>query len=238
MLMCLEQSFGGGNGLAGLANLSIGRATRDEIAIASILLVCAAVSVSPAFDRMHGLSIDILTALRWQVFGKRHDPAASPAVVVAIDEETYRAAPFKGSPTLTWTSEIGRVLGAILDGGAKVVGFDIVIPTSIELSEMPFGEGTLGDKVRGFDRDFLRALAIGSVSSKVVLGETLRGDQPILPSPGQRIAVRQQQNIRPLNTFTDGDDTVRRMPLSFSVNSATLPAMKRLTRQGMKSHGR
>ena len=204
--------------------MSIGRTTRDAIAIASIVLVCAAVSVSPAFDRIQGLSIDILTALRWQVFGKRHDPAASPAVVVAIDEETYRAAPFKGSPTLTWTSEIGRVLGAILDGGAKVVGFDIVIPTSIELSEMPFGEGTLGDKVRGFDRDFLRALAIGSVSSKVVLGEMLRGDQPIRPSLGQRIAVR-QQNIRPLNTFTDGDDTVRRMPLSFSVNGATLPAM-------------
>ena len=106
--------------------MSIGRTTRDAIAIASIVLVCAAVSVSPAFDRIQGLSIDILTALRWQVFGKRQDPAASPAVVVAIDEETYRAAPFKGSPTLTWTSEIGRVLGAILDGGAKVVGFDIV----------------------------------------------------------------------------------------------------------------
>ena len=26
-------------------------------------------------------------------------------VVVAIDEESYRAAPFKGSPTLTWTNE-------------------------------------------------------------------------------------------------------------------------------------
>ena len=195
------------------------------MAIALIVLVCSAVSVSPAFDRIHGLSIDILTALRWQAFGKPHDPAKSPAVVVAIDEESYRAAPFKGSPTLTWTGEIGRVLGAILEGGAKVAGFDMVIPTSIEQSEIPFGDGMLGEKVRGFDRDFLRALAGASATGKVVLGEVLRGDQPIRPSPGQRIAVRQQQNIRPLNVYTDSDDVVRRVPLSFSVNGSAVPGM-------------
>jgi adenylate cyclase len=205
--------------------LKIGRTTRDAIVIASIVLVCSAISVSPALERIHGLSIDILTALRWQAFGKPHDPAKSPAVVVAIDEESYRAPPFRGSPTLTWTGEIGRVLGAVLEGGAKVAGFDMVIPTSIEQSEIPFGEGVLGERVRGFDRDFLRALAGASSSGKVVLGEVLRGDQPIRPSPGQRIAVRQQQNIRPLNVYTDSDDVVRRVPLSFSVGGGTIPGM-------------
>ena len=127
---------------------------------------------------------------------------------------------------LTWTSEIGRVLGAIVDGGAKVVGFDIVMPTSLEQSEIPFGDGVLGDKVRGFDRDFLRALASASSAGKVVLGEVLRGDQPIRPSQGQRIAVRQQQNIRPLNVYTDSDDAVRRVPLTFPVSGgAPLPGM-------------
>ena len=205
--------------------MKIGRTTRDTIAIAAIALVCAAASISPAVKAIHGLSIDILTALRWEVFGSRRDPAASSAVVVAIDEESYRAPPFKGSPTLTWTGEIGHVLSGILEGGAKVVGFDMVIPTSIELSEIPFGEGTLGEKVRGFDRDFLRALATASASGKVVLGEILRGDQPIRPSPGQRIAVRQQQNIRPLNVYADGDDMVRRVPLMFSINGTQVPGM-------------
>ncbi|WP_454626893.1 CHASE2 domain-containing protein [Bradyrhizobium cenepequi] len=195
------------------------------MAVAAIALACAAISVSPALEPIQGLSLDILTALRWKMFGNAPDPAASPAVVVAIDEESYRAAPFKGSPTLTWTGEIGRVLGAIVDGGAKVVGFDMVIPTSIELSQIPFGDGVLGEKVRGFDRDFLRALASASTSGKVVLGEILRGDQPILPSPGQRIAVRQQQNIRPLNVHADSDDTVRRVPLTFVVGDAKIPGM-------------
>ena len=206
--------------------MNIGRTTRDLAAIAAIALICAAVSVSPPLKAFHGWSIDILTALRWDMFGKRHDPASSPAVVVAIDEESYRTAPFKGSPTLTWTNEIGRVLGAIVEGGAKVVGFDAVIPTSLEQSEIPFGDGVLGEKVRGFDRDFLRALAAGSSDGKVVLGEVLRDDQPIRPSQGQRIAVRQQQNIRPLNVYTDGDDTVRRVPLTFAIGGAAqLPGM-------------
>jgi len=202
--------------------LNIGRTARDVTAILAIALICAGIAVSPALERIHGLSIDLLTALRWEMFGRRHDPTASPAVVVAIDEESYRTAPFKGSPTLTWTGEFGRVLGAVLEGGAKVVGFDIVIPTSIEQSEIPFGEGMLGDKVRGFDRDFLRALSTGAASGKVVLGEVLGGDRP---SQGQRIAVGQQQNIRPLNTFTDSDDTVRRVPLTFTVNGTRLPGM-------------
>ena len=204
---------------------SIGRTAREVMTVAAIALACAALSVSPALKPIHGLSLDILTALRWKMFARAPDPAASPTVVIAIDEESYRAAPFKGSPTLTWTGEIGRVLGAVLDGGAKVGGFDMVIPTSIELSQIPFGDGVLGEKVRGFDRDFLRALASAAASGKVVLGEFLRGDQPILPSPGQRVAVRQQQNIRPLNVHTDSDDTVRRVPLTFVVGDANISGM-------------
>jgi adenylate cyclase len=185
--------------------LTIQRTTRDLIAVAMIALVCGAAACSPVFDIAHGLSIDILTALRWEMLGRRQDPATSSAAVVAIDEESYQTPPFKGSPTLSWTGEVGRVLGAILEGGASVAGFDIVFPTSIEQSEIPFGDGVLGEKVRGFDRDFLRALAAGSSVGKVVLGEVLRGDQPIRPSLGQRIAIR-QQNIRPLNVYIDNDD--------------------------------
>jgi adenylate cyclase len=205
--------------------LKIRRTTRDRLVIAAIALVCAAASVSPAARPVRGLSLDILTALRWEMFGRRQDPATSPAVVVALDEESLRATPFKGSPMITWTGEIGRVLAATLEGGAKVAGFDVVIQTSIEQSAIPFGEGMLGEKVRGFDRDFLRALAGASAGGKVVLGEVLGGNQPVKPSPGQRVAVRQQQNIRPLNVHVDSDDVVRRLPLSFTVDGTRLPSM-------------
>src|SRR6266700_1395857 len=148
---------------------------RDGIAIVLASLVCGFISALPPFGLIHGWSIDALTALRWEVFGTRRDPASTPVAVIAIDEETYETPPFKGSPTLTWTTEIGRVLNAVVDGGAKGVGFDIVFKNSIELSQIPFGEDSVGARLRGFDRDFLRSLAKGSSTGGAVLGETVRG---------------------------------------------------------------
>ena len=200
-------------------------AKRDVFAIIIIALVAGIVFASPAFEVLQGWSIDALTMLRWQFFGDLVDPASAPVVVVAIDAESYRTPPFKHSPTLTWTREIGRVLTAIVDGGATVVGFDIVFPTSIEQSEIRFGGEMLGTRMRGFDRDYLRALAMASSADKIVLGEIQSRDQPIRPSPGQRAAVRQERNIRALNVYTDLDDVVRRLPLTFKINGKPVPSM-------------
>ena len=123
----------------------MGRITkRDAAAIILIALVCGIVSGIPPFSLIHGWSIDVLTALRWEAFGVRRAPGTTPVVVIAIDDETYQTPPFKGSPTVTWTTEVGRVLNAVIDGGAKVVGFDIVFSASIEQSELPFGDDLLG----------------------------------------------------------------------------------------------
>jgi adenylate cyclase len=205
----------------------MGRTLRRNAIVAILIAVTAAmIAVSPAFGLLNGASIDALTALRWLAFGPTRDPASSPVVVVAIDEETYRIPPFAGTPNVTWTPEIGRVLTAVVEGGAKVVGFDIVFSTSIEQSEMPFGDETLGAKVRGFDREFLRALALASRSGKVVLGQMQQHQEyPNLPSLGQRFAVGQGSNIRALNVDTDRDGIVRRLPLTFSVDGATVPSM-------------
>jgi adenylate cyclase len=200
----------------------VNSARRDTIAIVLASLACGLLSAFPPVSFLHGWSIDVLTALRWEIFGAARDPASKPIAVVAIDEETYQTQPFKGSPTLTWTTEVGRVLNAVVDGGAAVVGFDIVFPTSIEQSEIPFGEDQLGARMRGFDRAFLRSLATASGAGKLVLGVTLRGDRP---SPGQRIAVGQQRNIRALNIITDPDDVVRKVPLTFDSDGRKVPSM-------------
>src|SRR5690348_8521491 len=103
----------------------MGGLQRRDVAVAGLIaLLASAILVLPPLDVLRGLSIDALTWLRWEALGPRHDPATSPTVVVAIDEETYRTPPFQGTPNVTWTHEIGRVLTAVIDGGAKVVGFD------------------------------------------------------------------------------------------------------------------
>ncbi len=198
---------------------------RDAVAILVIALACGMLSVLPPLNLAHGWSIDALTALRWKLLGPHRDAAAAPVAVIAIDEETYETPPFKGSPTLIWTTEIGRVLTAVLDGGAKVAGFDVVLANSIEQSELPFGDDAVGAKLRGFDRPFLRSLAAGAASGKVVLGEALRPDGANQPTDGQRIAVRGYSNIRPLNIVSDPDDVVRRVPLTFATKDKPLPSM-------------
>jgi adenylate cyclase len=198
---------------------------RDAITVTTVVLVAGLLTALPALDFLRSLSIDALTALRWHLSGQTADPSTSPTVVVALDEETFRTPPFSSSPDVTWTREVGRVLSAVIGGGAKVVGFDIVYPISIEQSEIAFGDDTLGAKVRGFDRDYLRALALAGRDGKVLLGEVQFGDHPIAPSPGQRIAVGQQRNIRALNAYTDSDAVVRRLPLAFTVDGEPVPSM-------------
>ena len=195
------------------------------LAALAISLVSGLVFASPAANIAHGLSIDILTALRWRIFGQRHTPESAPTVIVVLDEESFNTPPFKGSPIVTWTREIGRVVTAVVDGGAKVVGFDIIFPTLIEQSQIPFDGEMLGARLRGFDRDFLRALAIGARAGKVVLGEVLQRERPIGPSAAQRIAVGRDRNIRPLNTYSDPDYVVRRLPLAFSADEHRTPSM-------------
>ncbi|MBR0724723.1 adenylate/guanylate cyclase domain-containing protein [Bradyrhizobium manausense] len=199
----------------------IGR--RDIVAAILIGLVAGAAVTSPPLQRLQGLSLDILTALRWKLIGDRRDPATSPVVVVAIDGETYDTPPFKGSPTQTWTREIGRVLGGITEGGAKVIGFDVIFPSSIEQSEIPFGDTSFGSRVRGFDRDYLIALRRLSDSGKLVLGEILSNDHPDRPDRAQQLAVK--NNIRALNVHTDPDNVIRRTPLSFLIEGQPVPAM-------------
>lgn len=199
----------------------IGR--RDIVAAILIALLAGAVFTSPPLQTLQGLSLDILTALRGRLVGDHRDPATSPVVVVAIDGETYDTPPFKGSPTQTWTREIGRVLRSITDGGAKVVGFDVIFPSSIEQSEIPFGDAPLGARMKGFDRDYLIALRQLADGGKLVLGEILSNDHADTPYTAQRVAAK--NNIRALNVHTDADDVIRRMPLSFSIDGKPVPAM-------------
>ena len=95
----------------------IGR--RDLVAALVIALVAGALLSAPSFDALRGLSLDALTALRWRLTGTTHDPATSPTVVVALDEETYQTPPFEGTPVVTWTREIARVVGAVIEGGGS-----------------------------------------------------------------------------------------------------------------------
>jgi adenylate cyclase len=198
---------------------------RQILALFLIAALASGIFALPAAQWLDGLSIDALTWLRWVTLGSRQDAAQSPVVIVALDEDTYRSKPFAGTPSVAWTREIGRVITAIVDGGARVIGFDVVFPSTIEQSEIPFGTETLGARLRGFDRDFLRAVASAAAKGKLVLGEVQAQERPLGPSDPQRLAVASQDNIRPLNLYTDPDGVVRRIPLTMTIDGRAVPSM-------------
>lgn len=172
---------------------------RDGLALAAIALAAALVLAAPPMERLRGLSIDLLFWLRAHTIER---PAADwPVAVVAIDEESYRSPPFEDVPVALWTREIARVLTALVQAEAKIVGFDVIYPTSIDRF------------IPGFDRDFLIALRRAAQQDRIVLGKVQHQRQPIAPFAGQRLAVGAERNIRSTNVFNDNDDVIRRVPL-------------------------
>ena len=177
---------------------------RELPALAAAGAFAALILIAGPADWLRGLTLDGLLTLRAELFGEpRSDP--SSIAIVAIDEETYRRAPFRETPKALWTPEIGRVLDAVLDGGAKVVGFDLIFPTSAE-AYLP-----------GHDLPLLHALRRGGMEDRIVLARLQHQSTAISPFPGLAIAVGRGRNIRLTNVFTDSDGVVRRVPVWFRI---------------------
>jgi class 3 adenylate cyclase/CHASE2 domain-containing sensor protein len=184
---------------------------RDAIVAAAIALFAAVLLATPPLAALHAISLDALFWLRAEAFGRRYEPASSPTVVVAIDEETHRRAPFEDVPTALWTRDLAPVLDAVLAAGAKVVGFDVVFASS---AEQIFAR--MADRVgSGWDREFLLSLRNGAREGRVVLGKVQHNEKPIAPHRAQSFVVGHQQNIRSNNLLADGDGRIRRIPLFF-----------------------
>src|SRR5262245_43173847 len=111
---------------------------RDR-AVAGLIALAVSSCVAVALPWLAGWSLDTTFLLRHatfeRFFGPRHDPARSPSVVVAIDEETYRAQAARDilgvRPLAAWTPELAQVLNRLREAGAAVVGFDMVFATSV-----------------------------------------------------------------------------------------------------------
>ncbi|HEX5007264.1 MAG TPA: hypothetical protein VFV70_09140, partial [Hyphomonadaceae bacterium] len=96
-------------------------------------LIAGAVAIGGNFlwrSYADGLSTDLLYLLASKTGAERAAAAEDRTIVIAIDEETYRRPPFAGVPQALWTPQVATVLDAVLDGGAKVVGLDVIFSTS------------------------------------------------------------------------------------------------------------
>jgi len=188
----------------------------------AIALAVSLIMALPFTQRLENLSIDSLFWLRHQLqqtFPGLHTPdRPSDVVIIAIDEETYQQEQggFANTPRVMWTPQYAQVLNAVIDAGADVVGFDIVLPTSIE------------SKVKGYDREFLRTLFKHGRQGRIVLGKVQHHGKPVSPFPGHSYAVGNEKNIRLLNvglSTVNTDGIIRHIPLWFDQSKRIDPSM-------------
>ena len=176
------------------------RWARRALVAGGLALALGAVAALPDLDGLNRRGIDFLLPLRHLAFGPLFTPAQSDAVVVAVDEQTYRSEPFSGTPKVAWTPHLAQVLDGPVAAGATVVGFDMIYPTSLDRPEL----------LRGYDRPFLLSLRQAAEQGKVVLGQARLSGETIAPYPGQLLAAKGPDNLRTLNLKLDDDDVVRR----------------------------
>ena len=119
------------------------------MAVASVLGLLVAVPCAlDGFAFVHRLGIDLLLPLRHAVFGPLFPAEDSDVVVVVVDEETYGTDPINGIPEVAWTPQIARVIEAVAAAGPRVIGLDLIYPTSLDRPDL----------LRGYDKPLLKAL--------------------------------------------------------------------------------
>ncbi len=130
-------------------------------------------------------------------------------VILAIDEETYRdkESSVAELPQALWTPQFATVLNAVLDAEPKVIGLDMILPTSAE------------GVIPGYDKSWRLALNRAAKKSQIVLSFAKHQVEPVEPVWHQFNAVLAAdfpRNVSPANISTDDDGIVRRVPTSFS----------------------
>jgi adenylate cyclase len=203
---CCASDRGGEGAIAARRNR-----LRDSVPylLAAVIALLAQLLLGPRLD---GISVDLLHWVQAQreAAGAPERPR-DPVVVIALDEETYRREPFKGTPVAFWTREVASVLDGVVAAGASVVGFDVIFPTTVD------------GFVENFDRELRLALRAAAREGKVVLGKVQHQTDPIEPFPGliRAVSTGESRNVLSTNMFQDPDDVIRRVPLFFDLDDGS-----------------
>jgi adenylate cyclase len=175
---------------------------RRRLAVAGVLaLLLGAVPLAPFLAYGERLGVDFLFMLRHRLAAPLFAPAESDVVVIAVDESTYRTAPFTNTPKVLWTRHWAQILEALDEAGPKVVGFDVIYPTTVDRPGL----------LPGYDRDFLLALRQSATAGRLVMGMAHLGGQTVRPYFAHVVAAGRERNLRFLNLDVDPvDEVVRR----------------------------
>jgi adenylate cyclase len=183
---------------------------RNQVLAVVCALAITGLAGMPFFERFHDLDIDVLHSLRHAIPNAGQNEASSETVIVALDENTYVSPPFAGLPKVMWTPQIASVQNAILAAGARIIGWDLILPTSAATY--------VADKK--IDHALLKSLASAKQKGRVVLGTAQVGETLIRPHRLFSWAAGGARNLRSLNVNSDTGGIIRRIPTYFQTKKA------------------
>lgn len=186
---------------------------RRQLGKVAILCVCAlalaGLSLTPPLRQLAGLDIDLLHALDHLLGRDAPRETESRVAVVAIDEATHAAKPFAGLPKVMWTPQLATVQDMLLAGGAKVIGWDLILPTSASTY--------VAD--RKFDVPLLKSLSAASKDGRLVLGTASFAGNTIAPHGLFAWSAGGAANLRSVNVAPDPGGVLRRVPAFHKVSN-------------------
>ncbi len=202
---------------------------RDVLAAVLVVGASTAILLAPGPQGgIAGMSTDLSFWLRNAAFGPRRPAGASPVALVLIDEATYTA--YGDQPKDFWAPYYGQVISGLDQAGARVIGFDILLPKTID------------QWIPGHDIPFLQALRHAGAEGKLVMIKGQSGGIILRPAPEQEFYAGGPPNVHSDALQQDGDGVVRRQPLLFTTTTQpprfeTGFAAELARRAGWRPHG-
>ncbi|HWA50376.1 MAG TPA: adenylate/guanylate cyclase domain-containing protein [Dongiaceae bacterium] len=150
-----------------------------------------------------GLSFDTLLTLRHMLLGDRHAADASRVAVVTVDEATFADPAFADTPMALWAPQFAKVLSALDEAGAAVIGVDLLFATTTSSIE----------GMREYDKPLRAVFQRLGAQERIVLAQANVGGKMIGPHRIFAFVVGGQKNIRTIAVTADRDGVVRHVPL-------------------------
>ena len=198
------------NWFRSLSRTALSQIQRGLVSV-TVGLILATVTVAFPKANLNHLGEDALIASRHWLEGPRYAPEEADTVVVALDEATYRRPPFEGTPKVAWTPYLAKVIDAIGQAQPRVMGLDIIFPTTLDQPEL----------LPGYDSAWRQSLYRHGRKGRLILARTRLSNQSIEPTRGQVHAVGGPENVRRVNLPTDIDNVVRRYPIYESTQNGS-----------------
>ncbi|MEA1967477.1 MAG: adenylate/guanylate cyclase domain-containing protein [Thermodesulfobacteriota bacterium] len=160
--------------------------------------------ITPFHQKAYDAMLWLRMTARKHKQGNEKTLRSQPIVILEIDDNTLTQKEFQIPQTL-WHSYYVQTIRALADAGARVIGFDLLLPQAL-----------FDDLVPGYSRTWLKALAYANVMKvPVIAGYVDLKHRQVFPH-SLYLQLLGNQGVGLFNLTVDSDDFIRQQQILFS----------------------